>query len=378
MSQSYTPKSGLGYYRQIAPNASLFVSPLCLGAMSLGQKWDKMLGGVDKQTAFEILDYYYDNDGNFIDTANMYQDDESEEWIGEWMEKRGNRNDLVIATKYTGTWSKGKQTGGIQVNYAGNGRKSMVHSIEASLKKLRTDYVDILYVHWWDWTANVEEVMISLNHLIASGKVLYLGVSDTPAWIVSKANQYARDHGLSPFVIYQGKWNLLDRDMERDIIPMCRAEGMGIAPWNALGGGRFKTEEQLKQLQESGEKARDTSFLGGITEQTKKVTTALEELAKKKETNITGAALNYLLSKEPYVFPIVGGRKVSHLKDNVESLKLEPFSEEELKGLESVAPFDIGFPANFVGNRPGEGKIMQNVWKRVYVKDAKPVNPKNF
>jgi len=146
------------------------------------------MGNMDKDGSFKLLDAYYDFGGNFIDTANNYQDGESEAYIGEWMEKRGNRSEMVIATKYT-TFYEPKAN--YRANYAGNHIKSMVTSVEASLKKLRTSYIDILYLHWWEYTTSIEEVMQGLNNLVKQGKVLYLGISDTPAWIVSKANQYA-------------------------------------------------------------------------------------------------------------------------------------------------------------------------------------------
>ena len=206
------------------------------------------MGPCDKKTSFEMLDYFYENGGNFIDTANNYQNEESEEWIGEWMEQRGIRDQIVLATKYTTDFKTGKRTKtSNHANYTGNSHKSLHVSLEASLKKLRTDYIDVLYMHWWDLTCPIEEVMQSLNRMVQAGKVLYLGVSDTPAYIVSRANQYARDHGLKQFCVYQGQWSAAKRDLEAEILPMCELEGMAIAPWGALGGGNFKTEEQRKQ-----------------------------------------------------------------------------------------------------------------------------------
>lgn len=150
-------------------------------------------------------------------------------------------------------------------------------SVDSSLRKLQTDYIDLLYLHWWDFTTSVEEVMHGLNSLVTAGKVLYLGVSDTPAWIVVKANDYARAHGLRPFSVYQGKWNAGYRDMEREIIPMCRDQGMGLAPWAPLGGGKFKTEEARKAAQ------GDSSNRGAeLSEHDVKISDALEKVAKRK------------------------------------------------------------------------------------------------
>ncbi|THG97622.1 hypothetical protein EW145_g7579, partial [Phellinidium pouzarii] len=204
------PANPLGRYRVLSPLAGVRVSPLQLGAMNIGDKWGKLgLGEMDKESSFKLLDAYYDAGGNFIDTACNYQDETSEAFIGEWAEKRGIRDQLVIATKYTTNFKRAAEDIKIKVNYTGNNAKSLKVSVEASLKKLRTSYIDILYVHWWDYNTSIEEVMDNLHHLVAAGKVLYLGVSDTPAWVVGTANQYAKDHGKTPFVVYQGAWNVM-------------------------------------------------------------------------------------------------------------------------------------------------------------------------
>lgn len=186
--------------------------------------------------------------------------------------------------------------------------------------------------------------MQSLNDVVSSGKVLYLGVSDTPAWIVSKANQYARDHGLRQFSVYQGQWSAASRDFERDIIPMTISEGMGLAPWGSLGGGQFKTEEQRS----TGEGRK----LGEVSEKALAVSKVLEGIAKAKGTLITSVAMAYVMQKTPFVFPIVGGRKVEHLKGNIEALSLE-LSEKDIEEIEGATPFDIGFPLSMIGQHAG-------------------------
>ncbi len=139
------------------------------------------MGKCDKDTTFAILDFFVSQGGNFIDTASNYQDEESEKWIGEWMTSRKNRDQIVLATKFTTSWTVHAGTEGkVSANFGGNNKKSMRLSVEASLKKLQTDYIDLLYVHWWDYTTSIEELMHSLDDLIKAGKVLYLGISDTP------------------------------------------------------------------------------------------------------------------------------------------------------------------------------------------------------
>jgi len=342
------PDNELRRYRLLAPKAGLRVSPLCIGAMSIGDQWKGFMGNsLDQAGADKFLDTYYGMGGNFIDTANNYQDEQSELIIGEWMEKRGIRDEIVLATKFTTPHVDRKEGkfAGIQVNFAGNHKKSLKHSLDASLKKLRTDYIDILYVHWWDYTTPVEEVMHSLNDMVREGKVLYLGISDTPAWIVSQANEYAKAHGLAQFVLYQGAWNLSSRDLERDVLPMCRANGMGIAPWNVMGGGLFKTP---KELEERGDTTR-----GGNkpSEEQQAVCKALEEVANEigQGTHLAHVAMAWCRQMYPYCFPIIGGTNIEHLKSNIESLKIT-LSEAQLDKLTKASPFNPGFPRAFFGN----------------------------
>jgi len=330
------PKSLLGYQRQLSPSAAVKVSPLCLGAMNFGDAWEGFMGKCDKKTVYEILDFFHANGGNFIDTANNYQNEESETWIGDWMAERKVRDQMVVATKFTTGWKSYQGHDEIiQANFGGNNKKSLFLSLRDSLKKLQTDYIDILYVHWWEYTTGIPELMDALDEVVKQGKVLYLGISDTPAWIVSKANEYARARGKSQFVVYQGLWSAAKRDHEREIIPMCRMEGMALAPWGALGGGKFKTEAQRKESE--GRK------MGDPTDSQVKVSQVLEKIAKRKNTILTSVALAYVMHKTPYVFPIVGGRKIEHLKGNIEALSLE-LTPEDMKEIEDAAPFERGFP----------------------------------
>ncbi|KAM4060383.1 aldo/keto reductase family protein [Hirsutella rhossiliensis] len=363
-------KSPLARYRMLSPSASVRVSPLCLGAMNFGDAWKNWMGACDQATTEGILDFFFEQGGNFIDTANNYQCEESEKWIGEWMKKRGNRDQMVLATKYTTNFKAGPNHPNVMANFTGNGAKSLHTSVNASLKKLQTDYIDLLYVHWWDYSTSIPELMQSLNHLVVSGKVLYLGISDTPAWVVSKANEYARNHGLRQFCVYQGCWSAASRDFEREIIPMCRAEGMGLAPWGALGGGKFKSEEQRKSSE-----GRQTDY----AEVDIKASQALEAVAKRKNTAITSIALAYVMHKAPHVFPIVGGRKIDHLKGNIEALTIQ-LSQEEIKDIDNAVPFELGFPHSFlwpkgVPESSGDIWLLNTAATYDYVKDTQPITP---
>lgn len=224
-------------------------------------------------------------------------------------------------------------------------------SLEASLRKLQTTYIDLFYVHWWDYTVSIPELMHSLNDLVVSGKVLYLGISDTPAWVVAKANQYARDHGLRQFTVYQGMWNAAMRDFERDIIPMCRDEGMGLCPYGVLNQGRFQTEEGFKER----EKRNDGRNFIPLSEHDKKVSRVLEDVANAKGVELLQVALAYVLQKTPYVFPIVGARKVEHIKGVVPAVGIT-LTTEEIEKIESAYTFDPGFPHTFLsGTLFGDG-----------------------
>ncbi|KAJ7166019.1 Aldo/keto reductase [Mycena filopes] len=360
--QAPPPATKLGIYRTLSPLAGIHVSPLQLGAMSIGNKWDSMgMGDMDKESSFKLLDAYFDAGGNFIDTANNYQDESSESFVGEWAEKRGIRDQLVIATKYTTNFKVRNDAIAQKVSYVGNNIKSMHISVEASLKKLRTTYIDIFYLHWWDWDTGVEEVMNGLHNLVVQGKVLYLGVSDTPAWVVAQANQYARDHGKTPFVIYQGAWNVLERSFEREIIPMARANGLALAPFRVVGGGKFRTDAEEEERRATGEKGRTlTNPQWERSEDEKKISHALAKVAAEVGVkSITAVAIAYVLQKVPYCFPIIGGRKVEHLMANVESLDIT-LSAEQIQCLESVVPFDPGFPLSMIGDGTRSSALMSS------------------
>ncbi|KAJ7588230.1 NADP-dependent oxidoreductase domain-containing protein [Mycena floridula] len=350
------PESRLRRYRVLSPLAGIRVSPVQLGAMTAGDKWaEQGMRSMNKETSFEFLDAFFTAGGNFIDTLNNYQDGSSEEIIGEWAEKRGIRDQLVISTKYSTGYKAGDSNVTIKSIFSGNNMKSMHMSVNASLKKLRTSYIDILYMHWYDHTSSVEEIMNGLHTLVTQGKVLYLGVSDCPAWIVAKANQYARDHGKTPFCIYQGRWNVMQREFEREIIPMARAEGLALAPWSVLAGGKIRTDAEEKRRKESGENGR--TFAGPNWERTDKEKQVCKEIGAKHINAVMSLAIAYVMHRTPYVFPILGGCKVEQLYDNLEAPEIS-LTLEHMKRIEAVTPIDLGFPHDLIGNGEGDGYFM--------------------
>ncbi|KAK5405294.1 hypothetical protein LTR06_008989 [Exophiala xenobiotica] len=304
----------LGRYRQLAPTASVRVSPLCLGAMTFGVSQRSRYGEITKETAFDILDHFYNNGGNFIDTSNTYHNGESEMWLGEWMNSRKNRDEIILATKYTAPYNSDAK---IRANVGGNSSKSMRISIESSLNRLQTTYIDLFYVHWWDHTTSIPELMRSLNDLVTSGK----------------------------FSVYQGFWNAGLRDFERDIIPMAIDEGMALCPYGTIGQGRFQTEAVYKEREEHNP---GRNFIP-LSDHDKRVSKKLEMVAQAKGVALHNIALAYVFHKAPYVFPIVGSRKVEHIKGNIEALAVR-LSDQDIAEIESAYDFDHGFPQTFLSN----------------------------
>ncbi|KAJ6781158.1 hypothetical protein PWT90_07869 [Aphanocladium album] len=341
------PKSVLGRHRLLAPLASVRASrhqkrinqlTLEFFFQGIGNGWASRFGECTKEMGFDLLDTYYDLGGNFIDTANVYQGGDSERWIGEWMAARGNRSEMVISTKYSINTMAGQPVQ--QSNFGGSGTKSMQESIQASLKNLQTSYIDIYYVHAWDYATQIPELMQSLNTLVQQGKVLYLGISNAPAWVVAKANAYARQHGLRPFSIYQGRYSASVRDMEREILPMCRDEGMAVHAYGILGHGQFKAADKADE-------GSRTSMPHILTGREAQVSAVLEAVAKRHGVPITSVSLAYVMQKTPYLIPVVGGRKVEQLKANVEALSLE-LTPEDVAEIDNCYAFDAGYPHNFI------------------------------
>jgi aryl-alcohol dehydrogenase-like predicted oxidoreductase len=227
---------------QLLGKSGLRVSELCLGAMTFGEEWG---WGASKEESHRIFNSYVDAGGNFIDTANKYTEGTSEKYIGEFI--AGDRERFVLATKYTSNTRRGDPNAG------GNQRKNMIQSLETSLKRLNTDYIDLYWVHAWDPLTPIEETMRALDDMVRAGKILYIGISDAPAWIVSQANTLANLKGWTEFASIQIEYNLIERTPERELLPMANALDIGVTAWSPLGGGVLtgkyskKDKEQLQQ-----------------------------------------------------------------------------------------------------------------------------------
>ena len=317
--------------------SGLRVSELCLGTMTFGDDWG---WGATKAESREIFDAFIEADGNYIDTANNYTNGTSEKFVGEFI--ASERDHFVVATKYTLTERPNDP------NFGGNHRKNMYRSIEGSLKRLNTDHVDLLWLHMWDGVTPVEEVMRALDDLVRAGKVLYVGISDTPAWVVSQANAIAELRGWSRFVAYQGEYSLASRAPERDILPMTRALDMAFTPWGLLEGGELtgKYNAPTKEAKRS----KDTS------PRIKSLAKELMAVAAEVGRTPSQVALNWVRQQPYLVIPILGARSKKQLLDNMGCLDFE-LTPEQIARLSDGSPIDLGFPHSFLGSDHVRGLI---------------------
>ena len=310
--------------------SGLKVSELCLGTMGFGTEagW-----GADKETSFAIMDTFANAGGNFIDTANMYKLGTSEKIIGEYINNH-DRDYFVLATKYT---LKDNLT---NPNASGNNRKNMMRSVEESLKRLNTDFIDVLYLHIWDNITPVDEVLRGLDDLIKQGKVNYAAISDTPAWVVAKGNTMAELMGWSQFIALQVEYSLLARTPERELIPMAKHFGMTVTPWAPLGGGAL-TGKYLR-----GEQGRIKPESNRLNERSTGITKAVVAIAEELVVSPGNIALKWTMQQGVSAIPVVGATKVAQLEDNLNSIDVN-LSDEHLKKLDEVSAIQLGFPGDF-------------------------------
>ncbi|QXV65859.1 aldo/keto reductase [Mucilaginibacter sp. 21P] len=310
--------------------SGLKVSELCLGTMGFGTEggW-----GADADTSFKIMDAYAEAGGNFLDTANIYKLGTSEKIIGDYLSNH-DRDHFVVATKYT---LKDNQT---NVNASGNNRKNMMRSVEESLKRLKTDFIDVLYLHIWDDITPIDEVLRGMDDLIRQGKVNYAAISDTPAWVVAKGNTLAELMGWSQFIALQVEYSLLARTAERELIPMAKHFGMTVTPWAPLAGGAL-TGKYLK-----GEKGRIKPDSKRLNDQAEKITRVVMEIAQELGVSESHVALQWTMSKGFQCIPIVGATKVDQLKDNLKTVDVT-LTEQHIAKLDEASKIELGFPGDF-------------------------------
>jgi aryl-alcohol dehydrogenase-like predicted oxidoreductase len=314
-------------------DSGLRVSEICLGTMTFGEDWG---WGAAKDEARKMYDAYREAGGNFIDTANLYTMGTSEKFVGEFI--REHRGEVVLATKYTNS------VPGKDPNAAGNHRKNMVQAIEASLKRLGTDYIDLYWLHIWDQITPVEEVMRSFDDLVRSGKVLYAGVSDAPAWWIARANTLAEFRGWTKFVGLQIEYSLIERTVERELLPMAGELGLTVTAWSPLAGG------VLSGKYHGGGQAKDARFGNDMMNEFKrsgdrvdKVVAAVKQVSQQTGRSAPQVALAWLMQRDQPIIPIIGTRKIAQLHDNLASLELK-LNSDQLRLLDEASAISMGFP----------------------------------
>jgi aryl-alcohol dehydrogenase-like predicted oxidoreductase len=322
---------------QLLGRSGLRVSELCLGAMTFGEDWG---WGAAKDEARKIYDAFRGAGGNFIDTANIYTNGSSEEFIGEFI--ADHREEVVLATKYTNAMP------GRNANAGGNQRKNMVRAVEASLKRLGTDYIDLYWQHMWDQMTPVEEVMRAFDDLVRAGKVLYVGISDAPAWVVAKSNMLAELRGWTRYVGLQIEYSLLERTVERELVPMAKDQQMTVLAWSPLRRGLLTGKylpENVKQSEAEGARMHSETMksYGFGTDAGVPIIREVVALAKELGVSPAQVALAWLRTRPVSVIPIIGARKLTQFEDNLRSIEVK-FSPEQLQRLDKVSSVPLGFP----------------------------------
>jgi aryl-alcohol dehydrogenase-like predicted oxidoreductase len=336
------PITQLNQYRLLG-NSGMRVSPICLGTMTFGTEWGF---GSDLEESRQILDIYADRGGNFLDTANVYNDGSSESYLGQILQDRRDR--FVLATKYS------LSTDPTNPNAGGNHRKALVTAIEASLKRLNTDYIDLYWLHFWDYCTPIEEVMRVMDDMVRQGKILSVGLSDTPAWVVSEGQTIAKLRGWTQVSAIQLEYSLVERTSEAELLPMAVHNGITATAWSPLAGGILSGKYSRADLLDS-ESPKDgsarkaiTKRMGQLNERSLVIVDVVKEIAQEVDRSPSQVSLNWLMQQPTKSIPIIGARKVTHLEDNLGALDFM-LSTEQIDRLNKASHFDLPFPQKMVG-----------------------------
>jgi aryl-alcohol dehydrogenase-like predicted oxidoreductase len=336
--------------------SGLRVSELSLGTMTFGEDWG---WGASRDEAKRQFDAYTARGGNFIDTANLYTNGSSEKLVGEFI--ASDRDRFVVATKYTLNARPGDPNG------AGNQRKNMMQSIEASLRRLNTDRIDLYWVHAADLLTPIEEVVRGLDDLVRAGKVLYVGVSDTPAWQVAQAVTLAELRGWTRFVALQIEYSLIERTVERELLPMARALDLAVTPWGALGGGVL-TGKYAPGKDGAAATATDSQRapMNAQRASTRNLAIAaiVSDVAREVERSPAQVALAWVRQQPGVIVPILGARKASQLEDNLAALDLR-LSDAHMARLDAASAVPLGFPHEFTQNERMRSIVLGDFHARI-------------
>jgi aryl-alcohol dehydrogenase-like predicted oxidoreductase len=329
--------AGLRTYSPLG-RSGLLVSPLCLGTMTFGTEWG---WGAPKDTAFELLARYLDAGGNFVDTADGYTNGTSEELIGEYLRQPGRRDRVVLATKFTFNASPGDPNAG------GNGRKNVLRALEGSLRRLKTEYVDLYWLHAWDGRTPVEEVLTTLDSLVRAGKIRHFGLSNCPAWYVARAQTLADLRGWERASALQHEYSLVERNIEREHVPVALELGLGLTAWSPLASGlltgKYRRDAlgagRLGAVKDSGNPGFEKLF----TERNWKLVDVVKEVARQVERTPAQVALSWVAHRPAVASLLIGATKLAQLDDNLAALDLELPAElsarlEEVSRPETVHP----------------------------------------
>jgi len=342
--------NALDHYRLLG-RSGMRVSPLALGTMTFGADWG---WGADESEARQIFDTYVDQGGNLIDTAVNYTNGASERILGQFL--KGKRDRLVVSTKYTMARDPGDPNSG------GNHRMNLMRSVETSLRQLGTDRIELLYLHAWDFTTGVEEVMRGLDDLVRSGKVLYLGICNTPAWKIAQLQTLAELRGWSPLVALQIEYSLVERSVEHELIPMAAEMGLGVLPWSPLGGGILTgkySRDDLSQASEANVSATRKGVIsssGHMNARSLEIASAVTAIAAETGATPSQVALAWTLCNPAVVAPVMGARTLAQAQDNLGALSIE-LDAEHIARLDQVSAPEPIFPQRFV-SRPMVQQLM--------------------
>jgi aryl-alcohol dehydrogenase-like predicted oxidoreductase len=317
---------------QLLGSSGLRVSDICLGTMTFGEDWG---WGASQDASREMFDAYAAAGGNFIDTSSNYTNGTAERYVGQFV--AADRDYWVIATKYT---LRRPGSNPDDLNAGGNARKNMVRTVEQSLGRLATDHIDLLYLHMWDYSTRPEEVLRGLDDLVRAGKVLYIGISDTPAWVASRAQAIAELRGWSAFVAYQGAYNVVNRGIEADVLPMTRALGMSVLAFDLLGGGALTGK--FNRPEGPGEPTRARQ----VGETARAAADVVMRVAEEVGRTPSQVAIHWATRRAPNIIPIVGARRLSQLADNLGALDFE-LTAEQMDALTAVRPLPREYPHSF-------------------------------
>lgn len=322
--------------------SGLRVSPLSLGTMTFGTEWG---WGNDESQAREIFNRYVDQGGNFVDTANMYTGGKSEQMVGKFIGEKKLRDRIVLATKFTFNSEQGNPNSG------GNGRKNIYQALEASLRRLQTDYIDLYWLHAWDLVTPVEEVLATLTDLVRDGKIRYYGFSDTPAWYIARAQTLAEKEGKERLIALQLEYSLVERNIEREHIPVAQELGIGVCPWSPLAGG-FLTGKYKREGAESGKgegrlettKGSGNPAFNKFSERNWRIHDVLVDVAKQINKPAAQVALNWVSTQPGVTSTIIGATKISQLNDNLGAVEFTIPAElrkrlDEVSAPEAIHPY---------------------------------------